>query len=304
MRASSLSPPTACTSGASAQIELLVAALLSAGVASLRAASRDMQDPVARRDPEIIHQARVAVRRMRAALHVFERPLARRGTTKALRRAEKALGRIGRALGEARDWDVIVLSLLPAQAPALARLAREAALRPVRRRAQLARMRANTAARRFVASVEFDALLGRVEALQRVLEQSNHASEPAVARRALDRQAAAVRRLGSRLARLGRRQRHRLRIEAKRLRYAVELCAPPGAERGRKQWINALKGLQSVLGTITDARALADHVGSLGADPAIARKLETNARDAVRKQLPQAAALFMVLRLARAPWKP
>lgn len=303
MRASSLSPQTACTSGASAQIEPLVAALLGEGVGCLRAAAQDMQDPAQRRDPEIIHQARVAVRRMRAALHVFERPLARRGTARPLRRAERALGRIGRALGEARDWDVIVLSLLPAQAPALARLAGEDAMRPVRRSAQLARMRANTAARRFVAGVEFEALLGRVEALQRALEQSNYAADLAVAQRALDRQEAAVRRLGSRLAQLGRRQRHRLRIEAKRLRYAAELCAPHCAARGRKQWINALKGLQSVLGTITDARALADRVGSLGADPAIARKLETNARGAVRRQLPQAAALFMVLRLARTPWK-
>lgn len=298
-----MSPPTACTSGASTRIETLVAALLGEGVGSLRAAARDMQDPARRRDPEIIHQARVAVRRMRAALHVFEHPLARRGTAKPLRRAEKALGRIGRALGEARDWDVIVLSLLPAQASVLARLAGEKALRPVRRSAQLARARANTSARRFVVGVEFEDLLGRVEALQRTLAQSNHASGPAVAQRSLNRQSAEVRRLGSRLAQLDRRQRHRLRIEAKRLRYAAELCAPLCTAHGRKQWINALKGLQAVLGTITDARALADRVGPLGDNPAIARRLEANARNAVRGQLPQAAALFMVLRLARAPWK-
>lgn len=302
MRASSLSLQTGCTSGTDARIGPLLCALLGAGVESLRSAAADMQDPATRRDPEVIHQARVAVRRMRAALHVFGKPLARRVTAKPLRRAEKALGKIGRALGEARDWDVIVLSLLPAQAAALTEVAGKPGLGPVRRGAQLARMHANTAARRFVSGAEFEHLLARVTALQQVLEKSVFLPD-AAARRALDRQDAAVRRLGSRLAQLGRRQRHRLRIEAKRLRYAVELCAPLFAARGRKQWINALKGLQSVLGTVTDAHALADRVGSLGAEAAIARRLDANARNAVRGQLPQAAALFMVLRLARAPWK-
>lgn len=303
MRASSLSPPTACTSGASAPIETLIAPLFGAGIATLRAAARDMQIPASRRDPEIVHQARVAVRRMRTALHVFQKPLVRHAATRLLRRADRALGRIGRALGDARDWDVIVLTLLPAQAPALARLSGDSALRRVRQVAQLARARANTAARRFVAGDEFEALLERVEELERALSRSIVALDPAAVRRALSRQSVAVLRLGGRLAQLGRRERHRLRIEAKRLRYAVELCAPLHSARGRKQWINALKGLQAVLGTITDARALADRVGALGGDREIGARLQISARESVRRQLPQAAALFMAWRLAKAPWK-
>ena len=303
MRANSLSPPTACTSGASLRIERLIASQLGAGIAALRSCAQAMQDPATRRDPEIIHQARVAVRGMRAALRVFDAQLRRSEAQPCLRRARKALRRIGRALGEARDWDVVQGSLLPAQRAGLARAVGDAALLRVVRRAQLARARANTTARRFVAGDEFEAALERVDALQRVLVHPGAAGDAAAVRRALARQNAAVLRLGARLALLGRRGRHTLRIEVKRLRYAVELCAPLFAGRGRKQWMNELKGLQAVLGTIIDARVLADRVGPLGDDPALAQHLKAIARHCVREQLPQAAALFMAWRLARPPWK-
>jgi CHAD domain-containing protein len=304
MRASILSPRTACTSSASAPaIEALVASLLEAGIASLRAGAQSMQDAATRRDPEIVHQARVSVRRMRTALGVFEALIRKCGPSGTLRRAQKALRRIARALGEARDWDVIQMSLLPAARAELAQHADADALSRLFRRAQLARVRANNAARRFAASAAFDEDLLRVEALQIALARSVSAGDPVPAIRALSRQSTRVLRLGEQLAGLDRRERHRFRIEVKRLRYAVEFCAPLLPAGNRNQWMRTLKGLQEVLGSMTDAWVLVDRVGPLATEHAIQSRFKARARAVAREQLPQAAALLMAWQLARAPWK-
>ena len=267
-----------------------------------------MQDAGTRGDPEIVHKARVSIRRMRAALRVFGALLERKT---AVRRAQKALKRLGKALGEARDWDVVQARLLPERRAELAHAVGEDAMRRVARRAQLARARANTAARRFVAGERFESWLVRVEELKLALDRAPATSntpadvtvDKAAANRALARQGARVLRLGVRLTELDGTRRHRLRIEAKRLRYAVELCAPVIPRHGRKQWLRTLKGLQEVLGTINDTRVLENRLGPLGNDAALGRRLAAIRRNTVREQLPQAAALFMAWRLARPPWK-
>ena len=61
-----------------------------------------------RGNPEGIHQVRVSLRRLRAALLLFKRHLDP-AESRAVRRALRALGRV---LGQARDWDVFVLETL------------------------------------------------------------------------------------------------------------------------------------------------------------------------------------------------
>jgi inorganic triphosphatase YgiF len=61
------------------------------------------------RDAEGIHQVRVAIRRLRSALRMLEPRLERHVT--ALFQDE--LRRIGRVIGEARDWDIFCLQTLP-----------------------------------------------------------------------------------------------------------------------------------------------------------------------------------------------
>src|SRR5262249_38783820 len=61
------------------------------------------------RDPEGVHQMRVAVRRLRTALLVFKSRL----EPHARARFEDALRRLGTIFGEARDWDVFCLEILP-----------------------------------------------------------------------------------------------------------------------------------------------------------------------------------------------
>ena len=58
-------------------------------------------------DPEHVHQLRVATRRAGAALRIFAPCL----PEKAFKAARKALRRLRRAAGAARDWDVFLESL-------------------------------------------------------------------------------------------------------------------------------------------------------------------------------------------------
>ena len=63
------------------------------------------QPAAAAGDPEGVHQMRVAIRRLRTALVLFETHLEPHATA----RFEAELKRLGRVLGEARDWDVFCL---------------------------------------------------------------------------------------------------------------------------------------------------------------------------------------------------
>ncbi len=59
------------------------------------------------KDPEHVHQLRVATRRADAALRIFEPCLPK----KVHKAARKRLRRLRRAAGEARDWDVFLIAL-------------------------------------------------------------------------------------------------------------------------------------------------------------------------------------------------
>jgi inorganic triphosphatase YgiF len=64
-------------------------------------------------DPDFLHQLRVGMRRLRAALRAFRAILAR----KDVRRVTQALRKVTPKLGAARDWDVLVARLEAAHAP-------------------------------------------------------------------------------------------------------------------------------------------------------------------------------------------
>ncbi len=93
-------------------VEDAFAAILLAGLSQLIA---NLDGFLHRRDPEYLHQMRVATRRIRAALSLFARALPRA----SLAGAARATASYGRLLGEARNWDVLVSELLPQMAQVL-----------------------------------------------------------------------------------------------------------------------------------------------------------------------------------------
>ncbi len=215
---------------------------------------------------EYVHQARVALRRLRAVLRLYRRvcrvPDALRETLRALLAA----------LGPARDWDVLCTETLPAIA---SRYPDAAAWQTEMR---------SLAARRGAARAAMQAELGQLHpgawllAFQRWLLRHGWRSQPAggavpEARRfvqlsALDGWARQALRRGHRplvrgaraFADLQAAQRHALRIAVKRQRYAAEFfqslfdVPPPGHRRRQVRYLRVLCDCQDSLGQANDRR--------------------------------------------------
>lgn len=208
------------------------------------------------RAEEAIHQARVAIRRLRAALSLFK-PLF--GDPES-ERLKAALRRTGQSLGAARDLDVLIegvkgLELTPSfDAPSLL-----AALE--RRRTQ--------AYDEAAAALETPELSRLLFDLARWLETGDWLTDPdpvraAVrTRSALDyaretskRRASKLRKASRHIRDLEPAERHAVRIKAKKVRYGAEFFASLAeGKAGRKAaeaFIAALKPFQDALGELND----------------------------------------------------
>lgn len=179
---------------------------------------------LAGKDPEYLHQLRVGMRRLRAALHLFGGTM-RPADVRALR---KRLRRLGRVAGPARDWDVYSRRLPQNLRPAAER----------RRRAAYARLRRVLRAPQPWLTPR--GLAGPGQPL------------PDYARTALSRADRKALKKGERVdwSRPGRR--HALRIRLRRLRYACEFLRGAFPDRDAEPLIRSLKHLQDVLGELND----------------------------------------------------
>jgi inorganic triphosphatase YgiF len=198
-------------------------------------------------DPEYLHQARVAVRRLRSALGLF-------GATLPEVPADivEELRWLMGCLGPARDWDVFVTQTLPpiveelAGNPALERLQADAArLREAHRQAAL----------EAVLSQRYTRLMLTLGlGLARLAEPPGDPAALAdFAAQMLTRQHKRLRRRGKHHATLSPAERHALRIAAKKLRYAVEFFAGLYPRKRACPYLAALAALQDVLGALNDA---------------------------------------------------
>lgn len=205
----------------------------------LRAAC-DMPD-----NAEHVHQLRVATRRTLAAFDVFH------AVIPAKRRAwfEKRLRRLRCTAGEARDLDVLADRLTHDAARARSRLV-----------AMLSKQRHTS---RVPIRVQFEKLVdvdwcSRVDRLLNdVHDRRRKSGFRSYARRHFKPMIAAF------FAKADRKLRdddelHSLRIESKKLRYALEIFAPALPSRARARCQESLERLQKTLGDFTDHAAAAD----------------------------------------------
>ncbi len=203
-------------------------------------------------DPEALHAMRVATRRLRAALAVFEDAIPRRGE-----RVRRELGWLGRALGEVRDLDVQLgrLAAEAGQDPALdpAAIAVSAVLLRRRERAR-ARMLRALDSRRYVRLLT--ALGALVDGGPRTRGGTARQPSALVAPETLIRAYKKVRRAGERLKPDSSADEiHRLRILAKRLRYALEFHASLYG-RPAEEIVARLVALQDQLGVHQDCHVM------------------------------------------------
>lgn len=205
-------------------------------------------------DPEYLHQARVAVRRLRSALTVFAPAL----PDPALAPLREELRWLMGVLGPARDWDVFATEILPPLMAAmpgrpLASLARDG---EARRRVARAALTAAVASRRLTRLL-LEA--GRVlllrpweQAADQIGSAWQSAPATALAESVLDRRQRQLLRRGRHFARLEPAARHRLRIVAKKQRYAAEFFAELYAPKAARAYIKNLAALQDGLGALND----------------------------------------------------
>lgn len=210
-------------------------------------------------DPEELHDMRVAVRRLRATVQLF-RPYLPKKQAAYLR---KDLRRLGRALGPARDCDVM-LANLAAYRTALPAPAQQS-LTPLARQWQKQRRRARSAMLKYLASKRYFLLKERLAAIVGPLvapagaagRQNGQPSphEPLVAAetpRLLTKRYKKLLAYGPSLHGASIQDLHALRIDCKRLRYALEILhetLPPQAEEA----IADLTQAQDHLGEMHDA---------------------------------------------------
>lgn len=215
-------------------------------------------------DTEFVHQMRVAQRRLRTAMRLFKGWADEAWTE----RIEPDLKWLGKLLGNARDRDVFVDSTLPALADADGDASRWAATRAaadVQRLAARAKVQEAMASRRYanlaLAWLEWQtALLAR--------EAPPNAARQSLAKHAKKRIRKPYRRLVEtpKLTTIDEKARHSVRIEAKRLRYALEFFESIVSRKTRVEVAKTLSRIQSVLGDGNDAAVALGYLDELHVD--------------------------------------
>lgn len=220
-------------------------------------------------DPEELHDMRVAARRMRAAMKIFEEPLPVR--TQRFRNEFKW---IAGALGEVRDLDV-QLEQLDGWISSASSGDRELleALRAVfqeRRKKTRKSMLRRLNSRRYARLVEsFGAFLERGPSRRAQASRRPILAAPDLVRKPYRK----VRKLGDPLdEESSGEEYHELRKKGKRLRYALEFLSDIYGDP-TKDLIKPLKNLQDVLGDHQDAEVAVAHLRELAVSKGRSPKL-------------------------------
>jgi len=236
-------------------VEQAARALVGASLDQLQA---NEEGVLGSNDPEFVHQARVGLRRMRSALRIFRDvlpPEAQAWRTE--------LGDLARTLGEARDWDVFATETLPPLAKAFG----DAAIaRRLARRAAAPRKLALAKARDALRSKRFSALvldLSKWLAGSPTDFQAPGTDLLAFATRLARRRHRKLLADAEGLAGRTPEERHAVRIDAKRLRYAVDGFASLFKAKRVERYLDDLAALQDVLGASNDASTAAGLLASL-----------------------------------------
>jgi len=209
---------------------------------------------VRQQDGESVHQMRVGLRRLRLALSIFKSLLF---PTDPLR-AELAW--LAEQLGLARDWDILAGAIVDNVATALED---PLPVAEIRRAAAVEAKKHYHLAADAVGSERYEHLLA---ALSQWIENRHwHDSESTTQRKqrknrlpdfadtVLAHYRHSLRKQGKWLPEATARQRHKVRIAAKKMRYATEFFQSLYKTKARSPFVAALVDLQEVLGKLNDA---------------------------------------------------
>ena len=214
---------------------------------------RNEAGAIAGDDPEFVHQARVAIRRLRSALRLFAPVL----PTSFIEIYSPRWRTVAGSLGGARDWDVFLDETL---APLETAFPGDADLARVREKGEAIQAQAQASAGVTLGKPDYSQLLLAFTAALFRLD-STPAAAPAskadrkltdFARRRLRRRARQIAQLASDHGKMNATRRHEMRIAFKKLRYALEFFAPILPAKRLRQYQPALAQIQDLLGQLND----------------------------------------------------
>jgi len=227
------------------------------------------------RDPEGVHQLRVALRRLRTALSLFKPAIAEQPYDPLAPEVKWALN----AVGPARDWDVFIGELL---APVLAARPDDTSLQALASAAEEARSEAYLQAWDALGSARYTRILLRIGlwvedrgwqvGADDAVRSAGQAPLANLADTLLAKRHRQALKRGKRFAKLDTEHRHDVRIALKKLRYAAEFFSRLYGSKKTKPFLKALAGLQDRLGHLNDvavaerllASVIESHAGRRG----------------------------------------
>jgi triphosphatase len=267
-------------------------AIMAHGLSVLLANTEMLHDA---HDPEFVHQARVALRRMRSALRLLDRehrdfpePLA------------NELRWVGQTLGAARDWDVLVESTLPAIVTATP-AALLTQVRALHVRAHRRRDHEHRKAVAALSSARFARLALRLQAWTLTTAPKGRRLAR-IAPQVLARAHARLFDAAQFFAALSPERRHRVRILAKRLRYALDLLSVALPAEPTARYTNALATLQDELGALNDAVVARQKLAELRVAGALLGVAQQWLDSLERGELRKAEERLLALAALECPW--
>ncbi len=228
-------------------------AFRSIALSCLLQLQRNEAGAVVGENPEYVHQARVAIRRLRSAFKLFS-PVLEAGFVKVY---GPRWGKLAGGLGSARDWDVFLTETL---APLEEAFPGDADLAVLRARGESTKAKAQAAAGVTLKQKGYSQLLlAFTAALFRVaaptIEASGKASRTRLrkfAARRLQKRAEMIELLVNEHAKMNAERRHELRISFKKLRYALEFFTPILPRKRLLAYQISVAKIQDLLGTLND----------------------------------------------------
>ena len=196
-------------------------------------------------EPEFIHQARVALRRLRSAIKLFA-PVLPPEFVAAYGQTWQTLAG---SLGDARNWDVFLEETLP---PIAAAFLDNKDVKRLRKAAQNRAKSARKSVIGLLAVSEYPRLLREFTAAIYTLGDTLPMPLTEFARQQIASHAKKARKLATRHGELCPAERHKMRIAFKKLRYTLEFFTPLLPARHLKPYLAALAQLQDELGLIND----------------------------------------------------
>ncbi len=230
-----------------------VDAFRTIALACLAQLQRNEAGAIAGDNPEYVHQARVAIRRLRSAFRLFSPVLADNFVAIYSPRWKKLAGH----LGSARDWDVFLTETL---APLEEAFPADADLAVLRTRGDEIQRKAQESAGVALRQQEYSQLLLAFSAAlfretpPTIAAQDVKSGDSLrkFAGQRLEKRAKAIKILASEHGKMNAERRHELRIAFKKLRYALEFFSPILSRKHLADYQASLSAIQDLLGTLND----------------------------------------------------